>query len=86
MLEFSLVLFKAISLTIPFLFGMQHVKIGDIYEDSKVVRVDRGLGLLLEIPSVPVSTPAYVSVCIFVTLKKVIVICQFLSLMLFLYI
>ncbi|XP_024021580.1 rRNA biogenesis protein RRP5 isoform X2 [Morus notabilis] len=39
-----------------------HVKIGDIYENSKVIRVDRGLGLLLEIPSMPVSTPAYVSV------------------------
>lgn len=39
-----------------------HVKIGDIYEAAKVVRVDRGLGLLLEIPSAPVSTPAYVSI------------------------
>ncbi|XP_004303371.1 PREDICTED: protein RRP5 homolog [Fragaria vesca subsp. vesca] len=38
-----------------------HVKIGDIYDDSKVVRVDRGLGLLLEIPSTQISTPAYVS-------------------------
>lgn len=44
---------------------MQHVKIGDIYDDSKVVRVDRGLGLLLEIPSTQISTPAYVSVCSF---------------------
>lgn len=44
---------------------MQHVKIGDIWDDSKVVRVDRGLGLLLEIPSTQVSTPAYVSVCSF---------------------
>ncbi|PON46626.1 Polyribonucleotide nucleotidyltransferase [Parasponia andersonii] len=39
-----------------------HVKIGDIYEDSKVVRVDRGFGLLLEIPTSPVPTPAYVSI------------------------
>ncbi|PQQ21311.1 rRNA biogenesis protein RRP5 isoform X1 [Prunus yedoensis var. nudiflora] len=39
------------------------VKIGDICDGSKVVRVDRGLGLLLEIPSTPVSTPAYVSIC-----------------------
>lgn len=39
-----------------------HVKIGDICDDSKVVRVDRGLGLLLEIPSTQVSTPAYVSI------------------------
>ncbi|KAL5545605.1 hypothetical protein UlMin_005292 [Ulmus minor] len=38
------------------------VKIGDIYEDSKVVRVDRGLGVLLEVQSMPVSTPAYVSI------------------------
>ncbi|KAL5741947.1 hypothetical protein ACOSP7_028679 [Xanthoceras sorbifolium] len=39
-----------------------HVKIGDIYEQSKVVRVDRGFGLLLDIPSTPVSVPAYVSI------------------------
>ncbi|KAF4369032.1 hypothetical protein F8388_013361 [Cannabis sativa] len=39
-----------------------HVKVGDIYEDLKVVRVDRGLGLLLEIPTSPVPTPAYVSI------------------------
>ncbi|KAK9266592.1 hypothetical protein L1049_021657 [Liquidambar formosana] len=37
-----------------------HVKIGDIYDHSKVVRVDRGLGILLEIPSSPASTPTYV--------------------------
>lgn len=42
---------------------MQHVKTGDIYDNSKVVRVDKGWGLLLEIQSIPVSTPAYVSVC-----------------------
>ena len=46
---------------------MQHVKIGDIYDDSKVVRVDRGSGLLLEVPSIPESTPAFVSVCSFWT-------------------
>ncbi|XWS56135.1 hypothetical protein CRYUN_Cryun09bG0060500 [Craigia yunnanensis] len=39
-----------------------HVNIGDIYDQSKVVRVDRGFGLLLDIPSKPVSTPAYVNV------------------------
>lgn len=44
---------------------MQHVKIGDIYENSKVVRVDKGSGLLLEVPSIPESTPAFVSVCSF---------------------
>ncbi|PWA41653.1 Nucleic acid-binding, OB-fold [Artemisia annua] len=38
------------------------VKVGDIFEDSKVIRVDRGSGLLLEIPSVPIPTPAYVNV------------------------
>ncbi|KAF5188525.1 rRNA biogenesis protein RRP5 [Thalictrum thalictroides] len=39
-----------------------HVKTGEIYDRSRVVRVDRGMGLLLEIPSTPVSTPAYVSI------------------------
>ncbi|KAK7268213.1 hypothetical protein RIF29_20906 [Crotalaria pallida] len=38
-----------------------HVKIGDIYDDSKVVRVDKGSGLLLEVPSIPESTPAFIS-------------------------
>lgn len=42
---------------------LQDVKIGDIYDDAKVVRVDKGLGLLLEVPSIPESSPAYVSVC-----------------------
>ncbi|KAF2307727.1 hypothetical protein GH714_031256 [Hevea brasiliensis] len=41
---------------------LMHVKVGDIYDSAKVVRVDKGLGLLLEIPSTPVSTPAYVSI------------------------
>ncbi|KAL8147183.1 rRNA biogenesis protein RRP5 isoform X2 [Apium graveolens] len=35
---------------------------GDIFDNSKVIRIDRGLGLLLEVPSSPVPTPAYVSV------------------------
>ncbi|MED6145261.1 hypothetical protein PIB30_023503 [Stylosanthes scabra] len=39
-----------------------HVNIGDIYDDSKVVRVDRGSGLLLEVPSIPESAPAFVSI------------------------
>ncbi|OMO68743.1 hypothetical protein COLO4_29434 [Corchorus olitorius] len=39
-----------------------HVNIGEIYDQSKVIRVDRGLGLLLDIPSKPVSTPAYVNI------------------------
>lgn len=41
----------------------QLVKTGDIFDRAKIVRVDRGAGLLIEIPSVPVSTPAYVCVC-----------------------
>lgn len=38
------------------------VQTGDIFDQSKIIRIDRGLGLLLEIPSSPVATPAYVSV------------------------
>lgn len=41
----------------------QLVKTGDIFDRAKIVRVDRGAGLLIEIPSVPVSTPSYVCVC-----------------------
>ncbi|CAH9109012.1 unnamed protein product [Cuscuta europaea] len=36
------------------------VKAGDIFERANVIRVDRGIGLLLELPSSPVPTPAYV--------------------------
>ncbi|XP_038881067.1 rRNA biogenesis protein RRP5 isoform X2 [Benincasa hispida] len=39
-----------------------HVRIGDIYDSAKVVRVDRGSGLLLEVTSSPESTPTFVSV------------------------
>ncbi|KAJ8754493.1 hypothetical protein K2173_005654 [Erythroxylum novogranatense] len=39
-----------------------HVKVGDIYDNAKVVRVDRGLGILLEVPSLPASTATFVSV------------------------
>lgn len=42
---------------------LQHVKIGDICENAKVVRVEKGSGLLLEIPSSPESSSAFVSVC-----------------------
>lgn len=42
----------------------QHVKAGDVYEDAHVVRIDRRSGLLLEIPSSPVHTPAFVKVCV----------------------
>ncbi|KAF9664808.1 hypothetical protein SADUNF_Sadunf16G0056600 [Salix dunnii] len=38
------------------------VKIGDIHDNAKVVRVDRGMGLLLEIPSTPLPTPTFVNV------------------------
>ncbi|KAL8246480.1 hypothetical protein R6Q59_007696 [Mikania micrantha] len=38
------------------------VKVGDIFDDSKVIRVDRRTGMLLEIPSAPIPTPAYVNV------------------------
>lgn len=38
-----------------------YVKTGDIYDNSRIIRVDKGFGLMLEIPSTPVSTPAYVS-------------------------
>ncbi|KAL2326887.1 hypothetical protein Fmac_020314 [Flemingia macrophylla] len=39
-----------------------HVEIGDIYDKSKVVRVDKGSGLLLEVPSIPEPTPVFVSI------------------------
>ncbi|KAL6571985.1 hypothetical protein OROMI_012943 [Orobanche minor] len=38
------------------------VKIADIFEQCKVVRIDKGSGLLLEVPTVPVPTPTYVNV------------------------
>ncbi|CAA0842788.1 Unknown protein [Striga hermonthica] len=38
------------------------VKIGYISSQSKIVRVDKGSGLLLEIPTLPTPTPAYVNV------------------------
>ena len=41
---------------------MQLVKVGDIFEHCKVVRVDKGSGLLLEVPTEPFPTPAYVNV------------------------
>lgn len=45
------------------LFFMQHVKTGDIFDNARIIRVDRGFGLLLELPSIPEVSPAYVSVC-----------------------
>ncbi|MED6173008.1 hypothetical protein PIB30_055342 [Stylosanthes scabra] len=41
-------------------YVLSHVNIGDKYDDSKVVRVDRGSGLLLEVPSIPESAPAFI--------------------------
>ncbi|XP_042394409.1 rRNA biogenesis protein RRP5-like [Zingiber officinale] len=38
-----------------------YVKTGEIYENSQILRVDKGLGLLLEIPSSPSPSPAYVN-------------------------
>ncbi|KAJ4893416.1 RNA binding [Raphanus sativus] len=56
---------RAVGLTLnPHLVGNKapplHVSSGDIFEEAKVVRVDKS-GLLLELPSEPISTPAYVS-------------------------
>lgn len=42
---------------------MQNIKIGEIYDESRVVRVDKGIGLLVEIPSSPAPSPAYINVC-----------------------
>ncbi|KAK9086007.1 hypothetical protein Sjap_026418 [Stephania japonica] len=58
---------RAVGLTLnPHLVRNQappsHVKMGEIYENSRIVRVDRGFGLLLEIPSAPVPTPGYVTI------------------------
>ncbi|PIN20215.1 rRNA processing protein Rrp5 [Handroanthus impetiginosus] len=57
---------RAVGLTLnPYLVSnkapLSIVKIGDIFDQSKVVRVDKGSGLLLELPTLPVPTPAYVN-------------------------
>jgi len=41
---------------------MQNLKAGDIYDKSKVLRVDKKAGLFLEIPS-PTPSPGFISVC-----------------------
>ena len=41
---------------------MQNVKAGDIYNKSKVLRVDKKAGLFLKIPS-PTPSPGFISVC-----------------------
>lgn len=46
----------------------QLVKVGDIFDQSKVIRVDKGSGLLLETPTLPVPTPIYVNVSIWIIL------------------
>lgn len=42
---------------------MQNVKVGEIYDKSRVLRVDKKAGLFLEIPS-PTPSPGFVSVCV----------------------
>ncbi|PKA45582.1 30S ribosomal protein S1, chloroplastic [Apostasia shenzhenica] len=37
-----------------------HVKIGEIYDNSRVFRIDGNFGILLDIPSSPENTPTYV--------------------------
>ncbi|URE17983.1 Suppressor of forked protein (Suf) [Musa troglodytarum] len=39
-----------------------YVQTGEIYDNSQILRVDRGLGFLLEIRSSPAHSPAYVSI------------------------
>ncbi|WOL03965.1 rRNA biogenesis protein RRP5 [Canna indica] len=39
-----------------------YIKTGEIYDNSRILRIDRELGLLLEIPSSPAPSPAYVSI------------------------
>ncbi|CAL9060989.1 unnamed protein product [Musa banksii] len=39
-----------------------YVQTGEIYDNSQILRVDRGLGFLLEIRSSPAPSPAYVSI------------------------
>lgn len=41
---------------------MQNLKAGDIYDNSKVLRIDKKAGLFLEIPS-PTPIPGFISVC-----------------------
>jgi hypothetical protein len=41
---------------------MQNLKAGDIYDKSKVLRVDKKAGLFLEIPS-STPSPGFISVC-----------------------
>ncbi|KAG8367979.1 hypothetical protein BUALT_Bualt16G0128900 [Buddleja alternifolia] len=58
---------RAVGLTLnPYLVSNKApsslVKVGDIFDQSKVIRVDKGSGLLLEVPTLPVPTPAYVNV------------------------
>ncbi|XP_010934562.1 rRNA biogenesis protein RRP5 isoform X2 [Elaeis guineensis] len=38
------------------------VRTGEIYDNSRILRVDRGIGLLLEVPSSPIPSPAFVSI------------------------
>ncbi|KAG1347586.1 Ribosomal protein S1-like1 [Cocos nucifera] len=38
------------------------VRTGEIYDNSRILMVDRGIGLVLEVPSSPIPSPAYVSI------------------------
>lgn len=49
-------------------FVLQLVKVGDIFEECKVVRVDKGSGLLLEVPTIPTPTPTYINVSLLIPL------------------
>ncbi|KZV37907.1 hypothetical protein F511_12189 [Dorcoceras hygrometricum] len=58
---------RAVGLTLnPYLVSNKAppslVKVGDIFDQAKVIRVDKGSGLLLETPTIPVPTPIYVNV------------------------
>ncbi|KAK1282151.1 hypothetical protein QJS10_CPB22g01233 [Acorus calamus] len=58
---------RAVGLTLnPHLLNYKappsNVNTGDIYDNSRIVRVDKRFGLLLELPSIPSPMPSYVSI------------------------
>lgn len=57
----AVILFSALFWSVVFPH-MQNLKAGDIYDKSKVLRVDKKAGLFLEIPS-PTPSPGFISVC-----------------------
>ncbi|GAB2295441.1 hypothetical protein Dimus_029608 [Dionaea muscipula] len=40
----------------------QILKTGDAFDQSKIIRIDKGLGLLLQVPCEPAPAPAYVAI------------------------